>query len=135
MQRRELVAAVAVVGSSTLSGCLEYLGFEFGGTGYVDFEVENRDSQQHDVQITVEGDGFDDERTKTVPEAGRVLFEEVVPRLDYRHEFTVTMALSGSEVFNEQYRMHEEKRTWAFSITPDGDIEAQFATDEDGLPL
>ena len=118
----------------TTSGCVAASAGCFGGTGYVDFEVVNGDDRRHELAVAVAGEGFEDERTAAVSAGEAVLFENLVPRLDYTHDFAVTMALNGTEVIGERYRMDPDKWTWWFRVTPGGEIREQFETDENGRP-
>lgn len=60
-------------------------------------------------------------------QARRSCSEEIVPKLDYDHEFTVEISLDGKVALNNRYRMDHDLNTYEFRITEDGTVTSEEA--------
>lgn len=120
LSRRALLGTGASL-SVTGAGCLTV---GWGGAS-VDIEVTNNDSHLYDTRITVSGDFAETTDTKTIDAGETVVFAEIVPKLDYDHEFTVELSLDGEVLLDNRYRMDHGLDTYAFRITEDGTITSE----------
>ena len=120
LSRRALLGTSASL-FVTGAGCL---GVGWGGAS-VDIEVTNNDVHLYDTRITVSGDFAETAVTKTIDTGETVVFEEIVPKLDYDHEFTVEMSLDGEVMLDNRYRMDHDLDTYGFRITEDGTITSE----------
>jgi len=90
LSRRNVLGAVPVVWISLGTGCL---GFE--SDGGIDVSVRNEDTQSHSFELVITGDFQDINRQRTLNASQKVVYDELIPALDYEHEFTVDVAIDG----------------------------------------
>ena len=86
-----------------LSGC-------FNSEEGLDIIVRNEDTAEHHVVIKVSGDFAErDSEQATLSPDDKVTFDNLVPILDYDHEFEIRIDVDGNVVDRKTYRLNEIK--------------------------
>lgn len=117
LTRRRLAYYIAGL-SIVPSGCVE-----IGGTTTKDIEIQNTTSNRHEVTIVSSGDFEERRRSSVVDPEASVIFSDMVPELDYEHEFEIRIRFDDRSQFVETYRFDESMRSegsLVFRITTNG---------------
>ena len=84
---------VSAVWISLGTGCLG-----FWSDSRIDVSVRNVDTQSHSFDLDISGDFQDVARQGNLDAGEQAVYDELIPVLDYNHEFTVEIAIDGEPV-------------------------------------
>lgn len=107
LSRREALASGVATSTLLTSGCLGGLGNGLGNSGNLEVRLHNGDTAQHEATVVATGDFGGRTKSATLGPDEDALFENFIPRLDYDHQFTITVTVDGDEVSTTEHTLQE----------------------------
>jgi hypothetical protein len=98
--RRRALQLGSVVVTSSFAGCMDS-GSDF------DVEVQNEDTDRHTFTLTIKGDFQPISRAMTLSEGYSEMYEDLLPSLDYSHDFTLEVVLDGEVVSTTNHNISD----------------------------
>jgi len=96
-RRRALQLSSAIVASS-FAGCM-------GSGSDFDVEVRNESTDSHTFTLTIKGDFQPISRAMTLSEGYSETYEDLLPSLDYNHDFILEVVLDGEVVSTTNHKI------------------------------
>ncbi|QLG26174.1 hypothetical protein HUG10_00855 [Halorarum halophilum] len=103
LSRRAVLLSGLTVSVSATTGCLGGLG----NSNDLDVRLYNADTVKHEARVDITGDFTGRTRSATLGSDEETLFEDLIPILDYDHQFTITVTVDGTEVSTTEHRLEE----------------------------
>jgi|AntDeeMinimDraft_6_1070357.scaffolds.fasta_scaffold05537_2 hypothetical protein len=98
--RRRALQLSSVVVASSFAGCM-------GSGSDFDVEVRNESTDRHTFTLTIKGDFQPKSRAMTLSEGYSETYEDLLPSLDYNHDFTLEVVLDGEVMSTTNHKIDD----------------------------
>jgi sulfur carrier protein ThiS len=111
--RRRALQLSSVVVTSSFAGCM-------GSGSDFDVEVRNESTDRHLFTLTIKGDFQPIARAMTLSEGYSETYEDLLPSLDYNHDFTLEVVLDGEVVSTTHHNLDDVSDDDGITLTING---------------